>query len=165
MLERGLLLRHSIVVWLTVKTAGLAIWETTLAVATILVHVVGIELPIVWLAVELVPMLLLLLLLLMLVLACEALRVAGGRWLLALSSWVGRGVTAVRVLGNGGAKSGLVGALRILAGQIGLRGAVSTETGSCGETAVLWGLARLLLLAVVLPIVVWVAVLLVSGVE
>jgi hypothetical protein len=165
MLEWSLLLRHPIVVGLAVQAASLPVREATLAVATVLVHVVGVELSIVWLVVELVPMLLLLLLLL-LVLAGEALRVARSRWLLALGSWIGRGVTAVRVLSNGGAKSGLIGALRILAGQITLRGAISTEASPCSETAVLWGLARLLLLAVILPIeVVRVAVLLVSGVE
>lgn len=97
------MLRHPIVVWLAVQAASLTIWEAPLAVATVLVHVVGVELSIVWLVVELVPMLLLLLLLLML--TGEALRVARGCWLLALSSWVGRSVAAVRVLSNGGPES------------------------------------------------------------
>lgn len=96
------MLRHPIVVWLAVQAASLTIWETPLAVATILVHVVGVELSIVWLVVELVPMLLLLLLLM---LTGEALRVARSCWLLALSSWVGRSVAAVRVLSNGGPES------------------------------------------------------------
>lgn len=162
MFKRSLLLRHPIVVWLAIQAATLAIWETTLAIAAVLVHVVGVELSIVWLVVELVPMLLLLLLML----TGEALRVARSRWLLALSSWVGRGVTAVRVLSNGGPESGLISALGILAGQITLRGAVSAEASPCSETAVLWSLARLLLLAVVLPIIiVWVAILLISSVE